>query len=181
MNPAGGEPAKIAQGGRRRISPTGWIIIAMFVGIALGYFFPVQSKNLKVVSDIFLNLIKCIIVPLLFSTLVVGIAAHTDDLKAVGRLAFKSLVYFEVITTLALVVGLLVVNIAKPGVGVVLEESKDKAAELAKPHTWQEILVHVAPSSFFDSAAKNDVLQVVVFAIIFAIALTQVSGKPKET
>src|ERR1700722_11614958 len=181
MNPPGGEPAKTATRGKRRISMTGWIVIATILGALIGGLFPQEAKSLKVVSDIFLNLIKCIIVPLLFSTLVVGIAAHSDDLKAVGRLAFKSLVYFEVITTLALVVGLLVVNIAKPGVGVVLEESKDKAAELAKPHTWQEILVHVAPSSFFDSAAKNDVLQVVVFAIIFAIALTQVSGKPKET
>ena len=132
MNPAGGEPEKIAQGGKRRISPTGWIIIAMFVGIALGYFFPVQSKNLKVVSDIFLNLIKCIIVPLLFSTLVVGIAAHTDDLKAVGRLAFKSLMYFEVITTLALVVGLLVVNIAKPGVGVTLPGIQRRSGRIGR-------------------------------------------------
>src|ERR1700743_260236 len=164
MNPAGGDAKNVSPGGRRRISPTGWIIIAMFVGIAIGFFFPAQAKNLKVISDIFLNLIKCIIVPLLFSTLVVGIAAHTDDLKAVGRLALKSLVYFEVLTTLALVVGLLAVNIAKPGVGVVLEESKSGAAELAKPHTWQEIVVHVAPSSFFKAAADNDVLQVVILA-----------------
>ena len=127
-------------------------------------------------------MIKCIIVPLLFSTLVVGIAAHSDDLKAVGRLALKSIIYFEVITTFALAVGLLAVNIAKPGDGVTLPVSKGDAESLAgKAHTLPEIIVHMAPSSFFKAAADNDVLQVVVFALIFAIALTQVTGKPKET
>ncbi len=182
MNPTGGEPANIAQGGKRRISLTGWIVIATILGIIVGHYFPGPAKNLKIVSDIFLNLIKCIIVPLLFSTLVVGIAAHSDDLKAVGRLALKSIIYFEIITTLALAIGLLAVNLAKPGDGVVLPVAKGEAESLAgKAHTWQEIVVHIAPSSFFKAAADNDVLQVVVFALIFAIALTQVTGKPKET
>lgn len=189
MNPAGGGPTAVAKGGKRRISLTGWIVIATVVGIAVGLLFPAPAKgvkgfsavDLKVISDIFLNLIKCIIVPLLFSTLVVGIAAHSDDLKAVGRLALKSLIYFEVVTTLALTVGLLAVNLAKPGAGVVLPQTGNEAESLAKPKTFSEILVHVAPSSFFESAAKNDVLQVVVFALIFAVALTQVTGKPRET
>jgi proton glutamate symport protein len=100
----------------------------------------------------------------------------------VGRLALKALVYFEAVTTLALAAGLLAVNIAKPGVGVTLPISKGEAEALAgKAKTLPEIILHVAPSSFFESAAKNDVLQVVVFALIFAVALTQVSGKPKET
>jgi proton glutamate symport protein len=181
MNPTGGEPATVVRK-KRGISLTGWIIIATVLGIVIGKFFPEQAKSLKVVSDIFLNLIKCIIVPLLFSTLVVGIAAHSDDLKSVGRLALKAILYFEALTTLALVVGLLAVNIVKPGVGVTLPESKGEAETLAgKAHTIQEILVHVAPSSLFKSAAENDVLQVVVFALIFSVALTQVTGKPRET
>src|SRR5208283_1620014 len=148
MNPAGGKPASIAKGRKRGVSLTGWIVIAMVAGMAVGFFFPAQAKSLKLVSDIFLNLIKCIIVPLLFSTLVVGIAAHSDDLKAVGRLALKAIVYFEVVTTLALVVGLLVVNIAKPGVGVALPHSAGEAETLAgKAKTVPEILLHVAPSS----------------------------------
>src|SRR5580698_1967065 len=168
MNPAGAAPQPFAKG-KRKISLTAGIIVAMAVGIALGLIFPEKQRaahgfsatDLKVVSDIFLNLIKCIIVPLLFSTLVVGIAAHSDDLKAVGRLALKALVYFEILTTLALVVGLLVVNFAKPGAGVVLPESKSEVS-LAKPKTLTETILHIAPSSFFKSAAENDVLQVVV-------------------
>src|SRR5262245_28522999 len=104
----------------RRISLTQWIVISMIAGVAIGAVFPEQSQNLKVLSNIFLKLIKCIIVPIIVSTLVVGIAGHSDDLKAVGRLAFKSLIYFEIVTTLALAIGLLAVNLVKPGVGVVL-------------------------------------------------------------
>src|SRR6266550_4594090 len=104
----------------RRISLTQWIIISMGIGIAIGALFPAESKQLKVLSNIFLKLIKCIIVPIIFGTLVVGIAGHSDDLKAVGRLAFKSIIYFEIVTTLALAVGLVAVNIIKPGVGVSL-------------------------------------------------------------
>jgi len=164
----------------RRINLTQWIIISMFVGLGIGAAFPEQSQHLKVLSYIFLKLIKCIIVPIIFGTLVVGIAGHSDDLKAVGRLALKSIIYFEIVTTLALAVGLLAVNLVKPGVGVTLPAAA-KGPEVARPQTLQEIIEHIFPKSFFESAANNDVLQVVVFAVIFAVALTQVSGKPKET
>lgn len=164
----------------RRISLTQWIVISMFVGVGIGAAFPVQSQELKVVSNVFIKLIKCIIVPIIFSTLVVGIAGHTDDLKAVGRLALKSIIYFEIVTTLALAIGLLAVNIAKPGVGVVLPPPSAPTVAPQK-QTAREIIEHIFPRSFFESAAANDVLQVVVFAIIFAVALTQISGKPKET
>src|SRR5689334_11694713 len=108
----------------RRISLTQWIIISMIVGVGVGTAFPEQSQHLKVVSNVFLKLIKCIIVPIIFGTLVVGIAGHSDDLKAVGRLALKSIIYFEIVTTLALAVGLLAVNLVKPGVGVTLPPPK---------------------------------------------------------
>ena len=171
----------------RRISLTKWILISMLLGIFIGWAFPesdypMVARNLKVVSNLFLNLIKCIIVPILVGTLIIGIAGHSDDLKAVGRLAFKSFIYFEVVTTLALFIGLAAVNLTKPGVGVVLPPSADKGKEFAaKTQSTQEMIEHIAPKSFFESAAKNDVLQVVVFTILFALALAQVKGQPKET
>ena len=171
----------------RQISLTKWILFSMLAGILIGWAFPesdypMVARNLKVISNLFLNLIKCIIVPILVGTLIVGIAGHSDDLKAVGRLAFKSFIYFEVVTTLALFIGLAAVNLTKPGVGVVLPPSADKGKEFAaKTQSTQEMIEHIAPKSFFESAAKNDVLQVVVFTILFALALAQVKGKPKET
>ena len=164
----------------RRVSLTQWIIVSMIVGVGAGAIFPEQSQHLKVISNVFLRLIKCIIVPIIFGTLVVGIAGHSDDLKAVGRLALKSLIYFEIVTTLALAVGLLAVNLVRPGVGVKLPPPVG-TREVPHQQTVPEMIEHVVPQSFFESAGKNDVLQVVVFALIFAVALTQVSGKPKET
>ena len=126
-------------------------------------------------------MIKSLIVPLLFATLVVGIAGHGDDMKRVGRLAFRSIVYFEIVTTLALAVGLLAVNIVKPGVGVDLGAASTKeGAELATTHTTLTgVIEHTVPQSFFDAAAKNEVLQIVFFAIIFAVALSKVQGPSK--
>ncbi len=165
----------------RRISLTQWIIISMVLGVGIGFAFPELSPHLKVISNVFLRLIKCIIVPIIFGTLVVGIAGHSDDLKAVGRLALKSFIYFEIVTTLALVIGLGAVNLVKPGVGVTLPPPAASKADAPHQQTVPEMIEHIVPRSFFESAASNDVLQVVTFALIFAVALTQVSGKPKET
>lgn len=166
----------------RRINLTQWIIISMVIGMLVGWLFPEQSQHLKVVSNIFLRLIKCIIVPILVATLIVGIAGHGDDLKAVGRLAFRSFIYFEAVTTLALAVGLLAVNWVKPGVGVSLNVPAAAGKEFAaKTQTTAQMIEHIFPKSFFESATANDVLQVVVFTILFAIALAQVKGKPRET
>ena len=185
----------------RRISLTQWIIIAMIAGALFGWVYPKLEPGLraylqrvlgwqlpdvfvyvKVISTVFLKLIKCIIVPIIFGTLVVGIAGHSDDLKAVGRLALKSIIYFEIVTTLALAIGLIAVTLTKPGAGVALPPPSDAASVVTpQKQTLKDILEHAVPKSFFESAAANDVLQVVVFAVIFAVALTQVSGKPKET
>jgi len=134
-----------------------------------------------VLSTIFLRMIKSLIVPLLFSTLVVGIAGHGDDMKRVGKLAFRSIVYFEIVTTLALVVGLLAVNLVKPGAGVNLATGTAEAgAEFAKKQTTLSgVIEHTVPQSFFEAAAANEVLQIVFFAIIFAVALSQVQGPAK--
>src|SRR5436309_11343711 len=104
----------------RRIPLTSWILISMVVGVLIGTYAPDFARKLSPLSTVFLRMIKSIIVPLIFGTLVVGIAGHGDDMKRVGRLALKSIIYFEIVTTLALVIGLFAVNILNPGVGVSL-------------------------------------------------------------
>jgi len=161
----GGAVAAPPPRGLKRISQTQWIVISMIVGILLGYFFPdhpagqsgFQASDLKVLATIFLRMIKSLIVPLLFATLVVGIAGHGDDMKRVGRLAFRSIVYFELVTTLALVIGLVAVNVVKPGVGVNLATaSAETGTELAKTHTTLSgVIEHTVPQSFFEAAAGN--------------------------
>jgi len=122
-----------------------------------------------------------VIVPLLFGTLVVGIAGHGDDMKKVGRLALRSVIYFEVVTTLALAVGLIAVNLVKPGLGVSLASaSAEEATQFTtSTPTLAGVLEHTVPQSFFEAAAKNEVLQIVFFSVLFAIALARVPGKPR--
>ncbi len=170
------------------ISPTQLIAIAMMAGIALGYLFPAADyPNLaiaeKATSSVFLRMIKSLIVPLLFSTLVVGIAGHGDDMKKVGRLAWRSILYFEVVTTAALAIGLIAVNLVKPGVGITLATATaDKGAEFAKTQvTFSGVVEHMVPQSFFEAATHNEVLQIVFFTILFAVGLSQVpQGKSKQ-
>ncbi len=165
----------------KRVSLTQWIIITMVLGALLGWLFPEAAVQLKVLSTIFLRMIKSIIVPILFSTLVMGIAGHGDDMKRVGRLALKSIIYFEVVTTIALFVGLAAVNLVRPGDGIALQAAPGEAAALAAGgQTFAGVLEHIVPQSFIEAAYKNDVLQVVFFSILFAVALTQVRGKPRE-
>lgn len=165
----------------KSISLTKWILISMVLGVIIGAVWPDIGTSLKPLSTIFLRMIKSIIVPIIFGTLVVGIAGHGDDMKRVGRLAFKSILYFEVVTTLALFIGLGAANLVKPGVGVVLTGSADQGKALAaNTPTGAGFLEHVVPQSFFEAASKNEVLQIVFFSILFAVALSQVRGKPKE-
>jgi proton glutamate symport protein len=127
-------------------------------------------------------MIKSLIVPLLFATLVVGVAGHGDDMKRVGKLALRSIFYFEVVSTIALLVGLLAVNIVKPGVGVnLVAATADTGAELAKTKaSFAGVVEHTVPQSFFDAAARNDALQITFFAMIFAVALSRVQGPAKK-
>ena len=172
---------------KKKVSQTQWIVVAMVVGILAGYFLPAADHSdfmafAKTVSAIFLRMIKSLIVPLLFSTLVVGIAGHGDDMKKVGRLAFRSILYFELVTTVALFIGLGAVNLVKPGAGISLTgASTQTATEMAATKiTFAGVIEHTIPQSFFDAAAKNEVLQVVFFSILFAVGLARVQGRPKQ-
>jgi proton glutamate symport protein len=174
----------------RRVSQTQWIIVSVIVGIVIGMLWPdapgthgFHATDLRVLSNIFLRMIKSLVVPLIFSTLVIGIAGHGDDMKQVGKLAFRSIVYFEIATSLALVIGLAAVNIAKPGVGVDLSRG-DEASIAAIPKTQPTlagVLEHTVPQSFAEAWANNEVLQVVFFSIIFAVSLARVQGRTKAT
>ncbi len=162
-----------------RPSLTQWIFVGMGVGLLIGWLAPDFAVDLRPFSTIFLRLIKSIVAPLIFATLVVGIAGH-GDLKQVGRMGVKALVYFEVITTLALVIGLSVVNIVKPGVGVTLQAATNVGDLVAKKQTFGDVLVHVFPQSFFQAAAEGEVLQVVVFTLIFSFALAMIAKEKRS-
>jgi proton glutamate symport protein len=164
----------------RRISLTRWILISMILGVFIGWWRPDVATSLKPLSTIFLRMIKSVVVPIIFGSLVIGIAGHGDDMKRVGRLALKSIIYFELITTIALIVGLVTVNLIKPGVGVQLSASATAGKELAQSTpSFSVFLEHIVPQSFFEAATNNEVLQIVFFSILFAVALSQVREKPK--
>lgn len=171
----------------RRLTLTHWILIGTLVGALVGYLDhnvwleTDVAEGLKPLSTIFIRMIKSIVAPLIFSSLVVGIAGHGDDLKQVGRLAFRSIIYFEVITTVALFIGLAAVHIGKPGVGVALSASAEEGKQFASSQTTLAgVLEHTVPASIVEAMAKNETLQIVFFSALFAMALTQVKGRPKE-
>src|ERR1051326_4439017 len=159
-----------------RPSLTQWIFIGMAIGLTVGWLSPGAAVTLKPLSSIFLRLIKSIIAPLIFATLVVGIAGH-GNLKQVGRMGLKSIIYFEIVTTLALVIGLVAVNLIRPGVGVQLHPDVHAAEIAAKSQSLSDVITHIVPQSFFQAAADGEVLQIVVFTLIFSFALALI---PKE-
>jgi proton glutamate symport protein len=157
------------------------IMIGLVVGVAIGWLRPDWGNAVYFLRDIFLNLIKSIIGPLVFSTLVVGIAGG-GDLRKVGRMGVKALVYFEIITTAALFIGLAIVNFTKPGMGVPLAGNPSEIVQKIgenHPRTLVETLVHVFPSSVVDSLVRGDILQIVAFAVLFAMAVSAVGEKGK--
>jgi proton glutamate symport protein len=160
----------------KRIPLTGWIFAAMIAGIALGVLAPGAAKNLAPVSTMFLRLIKSILAPLLFGTLVYGIAG-AGDIKQMGRIGLKAIVYFEVVTTLALAVGLIAVNVLRPGDGITLAQASGSPAPALVKQSWETVLEHVFPASVVDAMAKGDVLQIVVFSFLFGTACLAIGGK----
>jgi proton glutamate symport protein len=151
---------------------TAWIFIAMLAGAVLGHDWPSLAVNLRVAALAFLRLIRTIIAPLLFATLVSGIAGHSD-LKKVGRLGIKAIVYFEVVTTLALVIGLLAINISKAGVGAQVPTQSSESLQVQKL-TASDTILHIFPENVAKAVAEGQVLEVVVFSILFGIALALV-------
>lgn len=170
-----------------RLNLTQQIILGLIIGCLFGWWMSSMPEAARknwdsmfvVVRDVFLHLIKVMIAPLIFASVVQGFAG-TGDMKKARRIGWKSLVYFEIVTTLALVVGLTVVNLVKPGAGVILPAEAQSTASLAKPQTLAEIILHMFPTSLMDAMARNDVLQIVCFAVFFAMAVIAAgdAGKP---
>lgn len=160
-------------------SLTTTILISMVIGVEIGLDFPAFSQNLKVLSQLFLRLIKCIIAPLLFGTLVYGIAGHSN-IKQVGRMGWKSILYFEVVTTLALFIGLAAINFSKAGVGIVLPHVEHTDELPTNKQTITDIILHIFPENIAKSIYDGAVLEIVVFSILFGIGLAMVDEKHKR-
>ena len=164
----------IAFTGLWRQSLTRWIFFAMLLGGEIGIDRPQFAEHLRVLSEIFLRLIKVIVAPLIFGTLVTGIAGH-GNLRSVGRIGIKSLIYFEVVTTLALLLGVAAINLSRAGEGLAISQAAAAApATTTAPLRWDDFLLHIFPENIAKSVAENQILQVAVFAVLFGIALARV-------
>ncbi len=164
----------------RKKTLTTWILVSMVLGAEFGYDLPGIGRNLKVLSDIFLRMVKTIIAPLLFATLVVGIAGHAD-IKQIGRMGWKSLLYFEVVSTIALFIGLFAINVSKAGVGIVLPPNPDvPAVESIKAQSTSDFILHIFPENFAKAIYEGQILQIVVFSIIFGIAVAMLKDKYRQ-
>src|SRR5262245_11612219 len=165
-----------------RISPTTQIMIGLALGLIAGVLINNYNRELVEVirpfSAIFIRMIRMIIAPLLFGTLVAGIAG-AGHFKDVGRMGLRAIIYFEVVTTLALLIGLFTVNVMKPGVGLTLPAPSGAPPVSAQAQTWDQILLHMVPTSIIEAMATGDVLQIVVFSIVFAIGLGMLNEKAK--
>src|ERR1700680_3364079 len=164
----------IASTGLWRQSLTRWIFFAMLLGGEIGMDRPQFAEQLRVLSEIFLRLIKVIVAPLIFGTLVTGIAGH-GNLRSVGRIGLKSLIYFEVVTTLALLLGVAAINLSRAGEGLAISQTAvTTPAPNTAPLRWDDFLLHIFPENIAKSVAENQILQVAVFAVLFGIALARV-------
>jgi Na+/H+-dicarboxylate symporter len=165
--------------GLRRRSLTAWILVAMALGAEIGHDWPATGQSARLLSQIFLRLIKTIIAPLLFATLVVGIAGHSN-LRQVGRMGVKALLYFEVVTTIALFLGLAAINISRAGVGVTPPAVMEAAGVTAKGQTAAEAILHAFPENVAKAVSEGHVLQIVVFSILFGIGLALVPEAKRQ-
>ena len=176
------EPVAVKQ----RMSPTAQIMLGLLIGLIVGYVVSTLDPETKTqitniirpFSQIFIRMIRMIIAPLLFGTLVVGIAG-AGHFRDVGRLGLRAIIYFEIVTTIALFLGLLVVNVMKPGVGVMLPAPTDAAPVAGVAQTWDQIFLHLIPTSIIEAMATGDVLQIVIFSVVFGIGLGMVGEKGK--
>ena len=162
-----------------RRSLTTSILVGMLVGAEIGHDWPAAAVNLRVLSQIFLRLIKTIVAPLLFATLVVGIAGHAD-LKKVGRMGIKALIYFEIVTTIALFIGLFAINVSRAGVGIQLPPASGADKLPAAKQTATDVILHAFPENIAKSVAEGQLLQIVVFSIIFGIALALIKESKRQ-
>lgn len=180
QNPGSVEKATAPRKRWYNISLTTQIFLGLLVGGVLGWAKPEWGVESAFIRNIFLNLVKSIIAPLMFSSIVVGIAGG-GDLRKVGRIGIKALIYFEIVTTIALFIGLGVVNLIKPGAGVVLHTGGSELGQVAQDHpkTFVETLVHIFPSSIIESMARGDVLQIVAFSVLFGMAVAAMGKKGK--
>jgi proton glutamate symport protein len=164
----------------RRRSLSFWIFFGLLVGLEIGLDRPQFAEHLRIFSDIFLRLIKVIVAPLIIGTLITGIAGH-GDLKKVGRIGWKSLVYFEIVTTLAIFLGVAAINLTRAGEGLVVPVvAGEQTAQAPAALQWQDFVLHIFPENIVKSIGDNQILQVVVFAVLFAIALTRVPEKSRQ-
>ena len=159
-----------------RRSLTAWIFVGLLAGAGLGHDAPAVAVKLQLLGTIFLRLIKVIIAPLLFGVLVVGIAGHAD-LKKVGRLGIKSLIYFEIVSTIAMLIGFAAIHISRAGESVRLPPSSAAESLNVSPHTATQLITDIFPENIAKSVAEGQVLQIVVFSVLFAMALILEIGR----
>ncbi|SAL63708.1 C4-dicarboxylate transporter DctA [Caballeronia humi] len=158
------------------------VLIGVFAGVALGWFYPSMAADFKPLGDIFIKLIKMVFAPIIFATVVLGIA-RMENMKELGRVGVRALIYFEVLSTFALALGLVVVNVVGPGKGMNIDASQldthaiaNYTAAAAKPEGFVAFVMHLVPTSIVDALAKNDILQILVFATLFGIALSHIGA-----
>jgi proton glutamate symport protein len=171
----------LAIAGLPKRSLTFWIFFSMLVGLEIGLDHPQFAAHLRILSDIFLRLIKVIVAPLILGTLITGIAGH-GDLRKVGRIGLKSLIYFEAVTTIALFIGIFAISISKAGQGLVLPPAAaaEQNPQSPAPLHWDDFLLHIFPENIVKAIGDNQILQVAVFAVLFGIALTRVPEATRQ-
>src|ERR1700722_15321544 len=159
------------------------VLIGITLGVLCGWLFPSFASTAKLISETFINMIRMIIAPVIFCSIVTGIAG-AGSMKKVGRLGIKALIYFEVVSSLALVIGLIVANLIKPGLGIThVANQSNQVKEIAKQaetFSWGDFFSHIVPSNIVDAFAKGDILQILFFSVLFAVGVKQLGSSGKN-